>query len=67
MLGTAPSMDHVEETYQENAAENLAMWHKMRPLRVENFQYFWDLFYPDKLMTDIEKAEFKNKIYDGSY
>ena len=45
-------------------ARTLAMWHKMKPLRVENFQYFWDLFKPDELMTDVENAEFRTDLQE---
>ena len=58
MLGTSPNMDHVQGEYKAGAVKSLAIWHKMRPLTVPNFQYFWNLDNPDVLMTDTQKAEF---------
>ena len=51
------NMDHVTDDYKEDAAEKLAMWQKLVPLKPGHFQHFWDLLFPDVLMTDLQKAE----------
>ena len=57
-------MDQVYESKKEDAAKVLSMWHKMTPLTVGNFQYFWDLLGFDVPMTDVEKAEYAT-LRDG--
>ena len=44
MLRTEPRFDHGKTNYKKNiAANNLAMWRKLKPLTVENFLHFWDV------------------------